>query len=199
VPSFRSGSLLILLPWLMACGAEGPPRLTDDGPQPAKIPPQAERPESSGATGATGATLAATGRQSFEGQAAYRCVLHETEGLQVNFRTSDPEMPAVAVRIEDLQGSGPYWARLFVTGRSRTGALVTSTGEAQVEVKRQDLPAAGNSDGDGDSAVALLSGSFEGEYGGQAGKGSIEGRFGTCNYLAYRGGLPPSASPAGSP
>jgi hypothetical protein len=193
VPSFRSGSLLILLPWLVACGAEGPPRLTDDGPQPAKIAPQEERLESSGAT------LAATGRQSFEGQAAYRCVLHETEGLQVNFRTSDPELPAVAVRIEDLQGSGPYRARLFVTGRSRTGALVTSTGEAHVEVKRRDLPGASGASGASGSATALLSGSFEGEYGGQAGKGSIEGRFGTCSYLAYRGGSPSSASPAGAP
>jgi hypothetical protein len=171
MPSFRSGFLLILLPWLAACGAEGPPRLTDDGPRPARIPHQAAP---SGKSGATGATLAATGRQSFEGQAAYRCVLHEAEGLQVNFRTSDPELPAVAVRIEDFQGSGPYQARLFVTGRSRTGALVTSTGEAHVEVERRDLP-------DG-SAVALLKGSFEGEYGGQAGKGSIEGRFGTCSY-----------------
>jgi len=198
VPSFRSGLLsgflLALLPWLVACGAEGPPRLTDDGPRPAKIPPQAARPESSGATGATGATLAATGRQSFEGQAAYRCVIHEAEGLQVNFRTGDPELPAVAVRIADLQGSGPYRARLFVTGRSRTGALVTSTGEAHVEVQRRDLPGQ-----PGGSAVALLSGSFEGEYGGQAGKGSVEGRFGTCNYLAYRGGSPSTASPAGSP
>jgi predicted small lipoprotein YifL len=195
VQSFRSGLLsgllLVLLPCLAACGAEGPPRLTVDGPRPAKIAPQEERPESSGAT------LAATGRQSFEGQAAYRCVLHEAEGLQVNFRTSDSEMPAVAVRIEDLQGSGPYRARLFVTGRSRTGALVTSTGEAQVEVKRRDLP--GASGGASGSATALLSGSFEGEYGGQAGKGSIEGRFGTCNYLAYRGGSPSSASPAGAP
>lgn len=186
MPSFRSGLLsgllsglssrllLVLLPWLAACGSEGQPRLTDDGPRPAKISQREERP---GSSGATGATLAATGRQSFEGRAAYRCVLHEAEGLQVNFRTSDPELPAVAVRIEDLQGSGPYRARLFVTGRSRTGALVTSTGEAHVEVKRRDLPGAS------DSAAALLSGSFEGEYGGQAGKGSIEGRFGTCNYL----------------
>lgn len=192
MPSFRSGLLsgllLALLPWLVACGAEGPPRLTDDGPRPAKIPHREEPP---GSSGATGATLAATGRQSFEGQAAYRCVIHEAEGLQVNFRTSDPELPAVAVRIADLQGSGPYRARLFVTGRSRTGALVTSTGEAHVEVQRRNLP--------GGSAVALLSGSFAGEYGGQAGKGSIEGRFGTCNYLAYRGGSPSSASPAGSP
>jgi hypothetical protein len=168
---------------LAACGTEDPPRLTDDGPRRAEIPRQE--------AGRPGAMLAATGRQSFQGPAAFRCVLHEQEGLQVNFRTGDLDLPSVAVRIDDFQGTGPYRARLFVTGRSRTGALVTSTGEANVEVKRRDLP-------DG-SAVALLSGSFEGEYGGQAGKGSIEGRFGECSYSALRGGPPPSASPAGAP
>lgn len=187
LPAALLGLLLVsLLAGLAACGTEDRPRLTDDGPRPAEIPRQEERAR-------PGAMLAATGRQSFEGPVAFRCVLHEEEGLQVNFRTSDPELPAVAVRIEDFQGTGPYRARLFVTGRSRTGALVTSTGEANVEVKRRDLP-------DG-SAVALLSGSFEGEYGGQAGKGSVEGRFGTCSYSAASraGGSTPPASPAGAP
>jgi hypothetical protein len=178
--------LVSLLAGLAACGTEDPPRLSDDGPRRAEIPRQEER------AGRPGAMLAAIGRQSFQGPAAFRCVLHDEEGLQVNFRTSDSDLPAVAVRIEDFQGTGPYRARLFVTGRSRTGALVTSTGEANVEVRQRDLP-------DG-SAVALLSGSFEGEYGGQAGKGSVEGRFGTCSYSpAYRAGGPPPASPAGAP
>ena len=162
-PSFCAGLLL-----LAACGNEEPPRLTDSGPRPAEIPRQREE-----AVRAGGAVLAAIGRQSFEGAAAFRCVLHEEQGLQVNFRTRDPEMPAVAVRIEDFQGTGPYRARLFVTGRSRTGALVTSTGGANVEVEERDLP-------DG-SAFVLLSGSFEGDYTGAAGKGSIEGRFETCS------------------
>jgi len=181
----RPAALLGLLLASLACGTEDPPRLTDDGPRPAEIPRQEER------AGRPGAMLAAIGRQSFQGPAAFRCVLHDEAGLQVNFRTRDPDLPAVAVRIEDFQGTGPYRARLFVTGRSRTGGLVTSTGEANVEVERRDQP--------GGSAVALLSGSFEGEYGGQAGKGSIEGRFGTCSYSAYRGGSPPAASPAGAP
>jgi len=122
--------------------------------------------------------LAATGRQPYEGIAALRCVAHEEEGLQISFRTSDPEMPVVAVRIAEYRGSGPYKASLFVTGRSRTGALVSSTGEANVQVTQQELP-------DGAAAV-LLKGSFRGLYGGQAGKGSIEGRFGACSYAAPR-------------
>lgn len=122
--------------------------------------------------------LAASGRQSYQGPTRFRCVPHEAEGLQVNFRTSDPEMPAVALRIENLQGSGPHRARLFLTGRSRTGALVTSTGEANVEVTQR--------------TPVLLSGSFKGVYSGQAGKGSIAGRFDACSYLPDRVGPPPA-------
>jgi hypothetical protein len=59
---------------------------------------------------------------------------------------------------------------------------VTSTGDAEVEVQERDLP-------DG-SAFVLLSGSFEGDYGGAAGKGSVEGRFETCSYMARREGAP---------
>ena len=177
MPSPRAFSFCAGLLLLAACGNEEPPRLTDSGPRPAEIPRQQERTVRGG-----GAVLAAIGRQSFEGAAAFRCVLHEERGLQVNFRTRDPELPAVTVRIEDFQGTGPYRARLFVTGRSRTGALVTSTGGANVEVQERDLP-------DG-SAFVLLSGSFEGDYTGAAGKGSIEGRFETCSYMARQEGGP---------
>ena len=172
-PKRLSAALLLSLAALAGCGTEEPPRLTDAGPRRAEIPQPREQTEQAGA-----AVLAAIGRQSFEGPAAFRCVLHDETGLQVNFRTRDSEIPAVAVRIEDFQGAGPYRARLFVTGRSRTGALVTSTGEANVEVKERAGPEG--------RPVAFLSGSFEGDYMGQAGKGSIEGRFGTCSYPAGR-------------
>ena len=180
-----TSSLCAGLLLLAACGTEEPPRLTDSGPRPAEIPRRQEQAVRGG-----GAVLAAIGRQSFEGAAAFRCVLHEDRGLQVNFRTRDSELPSVAVRIEDFQGTGPYRARLFVTGRSRTGALVTSTGDANVEVQERDLP-------DG-SAFVLLSGSFEGDYTGAAGKGSIEGRFETCSYMARREGSPMTGSNSGS-
>lgn len=169
---------------LAACGAEERPRLSAAGPRPAEIPRRDEQ------AARAGAMLAATGRQSYQGSTSFRCVLHGMEGLQVNFRTGDPEMPAVAVRVAQYHGSGPYRARLFVTGRSRTGSLVSSTGEANVEVMQQDL-----ADG---AAGVLLSGSFNGVYGGQAGKGSIEGRFGACGYPAYRGS-PRPASLAAAP
>lgn len=158
----------LLLAGLTACGTEEPPRLTDAGPRPAKISSRGP------GTGKAGAVLAATGRQSFQGSTRFRCVLHAGRGLQINFRTGDPELPAVAVRIGDFHGAGPYRARLFVTGRSRTGGLVTSTGEGNVQLSHRTLPAG--------EAGALLGGSFAGVYGGAAGKGSIEGRFDDCAY-----------------
>ena len=180
-----SRSFLLLLPLVAGCGGEEPPRLGDAGPRPAEINRRDAR------AARAGAVLAATGHQTYQGPTAFRCVLHDEEGLQINFRTGDPGIPAVAVRIAEYQGSGPYRARLFVTGRSRTGALVTSTGEANVEVEQRELPDAG--------AVVLLSGSFTGDYTGPAGKGSVEGRFGSCSYSAYRGGSPPPASVATAP
>lgn len=173
-PKHLSAALLLSLAALVGCGTEEPPRLTDAGPRRAEIShPQRERTVRPGE-----AVLAASGRQTFEGPAAFRCVLHDETGLQVNFRTRDSDMPAVAVRIEDFEGAGPYRARLFVTGRSRTGALVTSMGEANVQVQERTGPEG--------RPVAFLSGSFEGDYTGQAGKGSVEGRFGTCSYPAAR-------------
>lgn len=162
--------LLVLAVLLAGCGAEVPPRLTDEAGPRLEAPPSGPRREKE----LQGAVLKAVGRQSFQGTPAYRCVLHEDRGLQVNFRTGDPEVPAIVVRIEDYSGGGPYRAAMFVTGRSRSGALVTSTGEANLEVRQKDLPDAGE--------VVLLSGSFQGIYEGPAGRGSVQGRFGTCSY-----------------
>jgi hypothetical protein len=158
----------LFLALLAACGAEEPPRLTAAGPR------APESPKRTTEIARTGAMLAASGRQSYEGFAALHCVAHEEEGLQISFRTGDPAMPVVALRVADYRGGGPYRARLFVTGRSRSGALVTSTGEAQVKVAQRAAPDGG--------AGALLGGSFSGVYSGEAGRGSLEGRFGTCSF-----------------
>ncbi len=186
-PQLRSlaPAFLLLLPFLVSCGTETPPRLTDAGPRPAEVPRRTTRKGG----GAAGAVLAASGRQSYQGPTQLRCVPHAAAGLQLNFRTGDLQMPAVALRIEDFGGSGPYRARLFVTGRSRAGALATSTGEANVEVARRTSRQQG--------ALMLLSGSFEGVYRGPAGKGSIEGRFETCSYPADRASPPPTHVAAG--
>lgn len=169
-------SLLAVLPALVGCGGEEPPRLTDAGPPLSGSEPPARwtwRP------GDHGALLLAKGRQSFEGRSDSRCVAHDETGLQINLRTGDPDLPTVAVRIADFQGKGPYQGKLFITGRNRTGALVSSTGEASLEVQQTAATA-------GASGSVLLGGWFEGHYDGPAGKGSVQGRFGSCPFLPPR-------------
>lgn len=167
-PATRAVASLCLLFLLSSCGTETQPRLTDAGPRPAKIASRnTER------LGASGALLVAMGRQSFEGALPVRCAVHDGTGLQVNLRTGDPDLPAVAVRVDDLHGSGPHRGRLFVTGRSRTGALASSTGEVVLELQ------AGPAEG-----PVVLKGSFDGTYEGAAGRGSVEGRFRGCSLSA---------------
>lgn len=173
----RAFILLVGLPLLAGCGAESPPRLTDSGP---RLEPPSSRLDKKKEL--HGAVLEAVGRQTFVGPTAFRCVLHDEKGLQINFRTGDPKIPAVAVRIEEFHGDGPYRARLFVTGRNRTGALVRSLGEADIEVD-QEVPSG--------AGTLLLDGSFHGIYGGEAGKGSVQGRFGDCAYLPRLDESPP--------
>lgn len=165
-PARRVVASLFLLSLLSACGPETQPRLTDAGPRPAKI-----NPGSGERLGARGAVLVATGRHSFEGALPVRCAVHDGSGLQVNLRTGDPDLPAVAVRVDELQGSGPYRGRLFVTGRSRAGALAGSTGEVSLELR----------EGGGPDGPLVLQGSFDGTYEGAAGRGSVEGRFRGCS------------------
>jgi hypothetical protein len=171
-PAKRAVASLCLLSLLSACGTETQPRLTDAGPRPAKITSRSTK-----RLGASGAVLVATGRHSFEGALPVRCAVHDGVGLQVNLRTGNPDLPAVAVRIDELRGirsgrgGGPYRGRLFVTGRSRTGALASSTGEVTLELQ----------DGGPADGPVVLKGSFDGTYEGGAGKGSVEGRFQGCS------------------
>jgi hypothetical protein len=154
--------LTALLPVLSACGGETPPRLSDAGPRPAEIPSR-----SSSRLGAKGAVLVATGRQSFEGTLPVRCAVHDRAGLQINLRTGDPDLPVVTVRIGEVEGEGPYRGQLFVTGRTRTGGLAGSTGEVSLDLRKEG---------------STLQGSFEGSYQGEAGKGSVQGRFRGCSH-----------------
>jgi hypothetical protein len=174
-----------LLTLLWGCGAEEPPRLTDAGPPLAGPEPPARwtwRP------GDRGALLMAKGRQSFEGRSESRCVVHDETGLQINLRTGDPDLPTVAVRVAEFQGKGPYRGRLFITGRSRTGALVGSTGEVNLELQQATAPAA-------TGGPVLIGGWFEGHYDGPAGKGSVQGRFGGCPFLPPGQEPQPEAAP----
>lgn len=172
---FLPAVLVLCLPLLTACGTEKPPRLSDAGPAEEPLP----EIETKGGED-LGAVLVATGRQSFNGSPRYQCALHDESGLQVNLRTGDFDLPAVTVRIDSYQGSGPYQARLFVTGRSRTGALVQSLGQASLKIEGEESP--------GSAPRVLLDGTFEGNYAGEAGKGTVRGRFSGCSYSPVRDG-----------
>ncbi len=173
--------LLLAISLLAACRDKEASRHFAGAP-----PAEPSREEQEAVAAAPGA-LTSTGQIAFNGASSFFCV-PSAGGLQVDFRTGSQEMPTVAVRIEGYRGSGPYAARLFVTGRSDSGGLVTSTGEAHVEVKQQDPAAAG--------AAGVVSGTFQGRYEGAAGQGSIEGRFASCNYSPSRGGSSPPVANA---
>lgn len=179
----RRTLVLLAISLLAACRDKEPSRHF------AGAPPAEPSKEEQEAVAAAPGALASTGQIAFNGASSFFCVPSPGGGLQVDFRTGSPEMPVVAVRIESYKGSGPYEARLFVTGRSNSGGLVTSTGEARVEVRQQDPAAAGG-------AAGVVSGTFQGRYEGTAGQGSIEGRFASCNYSPSRGGSSPPVAGA---
>jgi hypothetical protein len=168
---------------LAACGNDSAPRRSTSTPQPEPAGPPAET------------ELTLTGQAAFQGATPVHCALSGPSGLEIGFRTGDVDTPAVALRVDDYRGGGPYAARLFVTGRSATGGLVTSTGEAHLEVRQSAAPGA--------AAVVMLSGKLDGSYQGDAGKGEIAGRFGSCGYsqdravlLREASGVAPASAPA---
>ncbi len=168
---------------LAACGNDSAPRRSTSTPQQEPAGPPAET------------ELTLTGQPAFQGPTPVHCALSGPSGLEVGFRTGDADTPAVVLRVDDYRGNGPYAARLFVTGRSATGGLVTSTGEAHLEVRQSAAPGGG--------AVVMLSGKIDGSYQGDAGKGEIAGRFGSCAYsqdratlLREASGVAPTPAPA---
>jgi hypothetical protein len=176
--------LLLLMVLLAACGGGKP------GTRSAQEPATARNPADD--------VLTVTGALSFAGVSPYFCVPNPGGGVQIDYRTGDPALPAVALRLADYRGSGPYSARLFVNGRSPSGALVTSTGSANVDVRQENA-----------GAAVLLDGTFRGEYRGEAGAGEIRGVFRSCGISAGAGvsvqqGAPPitngaNGAPGGMP
>lgn len=178
----RAPSLLLCLAVLAgACAQESPQEPRPAGrvePEPVRQPrpPQAE------------ASLVSTGRLAYTGGSELRCVLHGETGLQLSFRTGDLELPVMAVRIADYRGQGRYRGDLFLTGRNGGGALLGSTGTAEVQF---DAPDASNSaDTVNASGVQLLGGTFEGQYAGMAGQGTVRGRFARCPFRPAGTGAP---------
>lgn len=176
---------LTVLLLVAACADESPAERQPAGPgEPASArsaprPPRAE------------AHLVSTGRLAYDGDGEPRCVLHDETGLQINLRTGDLDLPAVALRITEYHGEGHYSGNLFLTGRNGGGALLGSTGTVEIQVA-QPQPADAR-------GVQVLSGTFEGRYAGTAGQGTVKGRFERCPYRPGRGGLPQLAKELANP
>ncbi len=179
----RSRYLILLLGACLVAACGNDPATSRSG---ASQPSDSDRAAAAAALAAAPTALTLTGPAAFEGATPVHCVASGANGLQINFRTGDADTPAVAVRIDDYRGSGPYPAQVFVTGRSPAGGLVTANGEAHLEVRQEDPPAAG--------AVVVLSGKLDGAYQGPTGGGSIAGRFAGCGYSKDRGSAPQEAS-----
>lgn len=172
-------TLAVLLPGallLAACGKDRAAGRADAGAQTA----QESAPDTTSPT-----ALTLTGPAAFAGAVPVHCVLSDPDGVQINFRTGDADTPAVALRIDGYRGAGPYAAKVFVTSRSASGGLVTATGEAHLEMRQEAVPA---------GAAVLLSGTLDGTYQGEAGKGEIAGRFAACGYSSDRNVLAQAAA-----
>lgn len=178
---------LLLLPALLltgACADESPAERQDAGRSQREPAREAQAPRPPRAE----ARLVSTGRLAYEGGGEPRCVLHGESGLQINLRTGDIDLPAVALRIADFHGAGRYRGDLFVTGRNGGGALLGATGSVEVEVGAAPQPGA-----------QVLSGTFEGRYAGASGQGTVRGRFERCLYRPMRGGFPQLAKELENP
>jgi hypothetical protein len=159
-PPLRLAAALALA--LAGCGEEAPdPTPGQAASASFDLPKTVSRPAG---------TLRVTGRWGFEGGTRFHCATDGADGLQVSLRTGDRELPVVALRLEGPAGEGRHRARLFVTGRSPSGALARGTGEAAVDLRREERP----------GEAPVLRGAFEGAYAGHGGRGRVRGRFGPC-------------------
>jgi hypothetical protein len=120
------------------------------------------------------AELRTEGRREFRGYARAACTPHDGAGLQVAMRTGVAELPVVALVVTGFDGPGSYSGRVFLTARGPRGALVRSTGEAELEVERRQAR----------GRRSALAGRFEGRYAGAAGEGRLRGRFERCLFTA---------------
>jgi len=120
------------------------------------------------------AELRTEGRREFTGYARAACTPHDGAGLQVALRTGAAELPVVALVVAGFDGPGSYTGRVFLTARGPRGALVRSTGAAELEIERREAR----------GRRSVLAGRFEGRYAGAAGEGTLRGRFERCLFAA---------------
>lgn len=118
--------------------------------------------------------LTLTGDYRVDRGALTTCALFPNQSFQVAFTA--PQAPYVFLYIKSFRGAGTYDAEARVRAIYSGETLRVSRGATKAEIRV--VPAAENSD--------LISGSFQGEYKGEGGKGTVAGRFESCRYQGLR-------------
>jgi len=118
--------------------------------------------------------LTLTGDYRVDRGALTTCALFPNQSFQVAFTA--PQAPYVFLYIKSFRGAGTYDAEARVRANYSGETLRVSRGPTKAEIRV--VPAAESSD--------LISGSFQGEYKGEGGKGTIAGRFESCRYQGLR-------------
>jgi hypothetical protein len=118
--------------------------------------------------------LTLTGDYRVDRAALVTCALFPNRSFQVAFTT--PEAPYVFLYFKTFQGAGSYDAEARVRANYSGESMRVSRGPTRAEIRV--VPAPGNSD--------LISGSFQGEYKGEGGKGTVAGTFESCRYQGLR-------------
>jgi hypothetical protein len=105
------------------------------------------------------------------------CAVYPNGDLQVSFQA--PPGPQVVLRLPGYRGAGAYTAEARVRANYTGESSRQSRGPAQARLTVEEVarPEAGS----------LISGSFQGTYGGEAGTGEVAGSFERCVYAGITG------------
>jgi hypothetical protein len=126
---------------------------------------------------AASAHLRVSGAYTLDREARGVCAVYPNGDLQVSFQA--PPGPQVVLRLPGFHGAGAYSAEARIRANYTGESSRQSRGpaQAQVSVEEAALPQAGS----------LISGSFQGTYGGEAGTGEVAGSFARCLQPAITG------------
>jgi hypothetical protein len=173
--------MLLLLPVVGAVGVTGCGGGGEETTQQPSGAPEhgggGERPEApadqnqgGGRRGAKGhVTLA--GALTFDGDAAMGCDVFSGKGLEVTLDQTGTRAPQVQMRIADYAGAGEYPATIVIREHPESGPVREWNGSGKVQIQSRDL---------GRRKRTALSGTFNGNYQGEGGQGTVSGNFRRC-------------------
>lgn len=122
----------------------------------------------------TSGQLQITGAHTASGAFDVGCDLFPDKGLQITFDRPGTETPQVVLRIDDYMAAGSYSSTVIVRDHYSSGQdAPQSIGSGQVRIT--------NDRASGPPEGSVLSGSFEGAYGGALGAGKVSGTFQGCS------------------